>query len=329
MLGFAFEDLPVGRQYKTIGRTITETDIVNYVNCTGLVEVLFINAEFQKHESDIKGRLAVLKVHSRDKKLADDGTDFRLLTGTEVDILKEKLDFADDLLAELDVVVASLHVAGSDEADNTKRLLRAAENPHVHMLGHLTGRLLLERNPYPVNQQAVIDACAATGTWIELNASPWRFDLDWRLWHYARSQGVKCVINCDAHRLDHIGYLRLGTGVARNETAAFNYLMRAARKGSPVGQSRLAFMYGSGRGVKGDPVQAIRWHLIAQAGGNNDPFLDEYMRKQKPETIAAGQEAAKSWIARLNLARQAAAQGLEPVPAPVSRPAPVAPPPPR
>lgn len=149
------------------------------------------------------------------KKLADDGTDFRLLTGTEVDILKEKLDFPDDLLAELDVVVASLHVAGSDEADNTKRLLRAAENPHVHMLGHLTGRLLLERNPYPVNQQAVIDACAATGTWIELNASPWRFDLDWRLWHYARSKGVKCVVNCDAHRLDHFGYLRLGAGVAR------------------------------------------------------------------------------------------------------------------
>ena len=149
------------------------------------------------------------------KKLADSGTDFRLLTGTEVDILKEKLDFPDDLLAELDVVVASLHVAGSDEADNTKRLLRAAENPHVHMLGHLTGRLLLERNPYPVNQQAVIDACAETGTWIELNASPWRFDLDWRLWHYARSKGVKCVINCDAHRLDHFGYLRLGAGVAR------------------------------------------------------------------------------------------------------------------
>ena len=149
------------------------------------------------------------------KKLADSGTDFRLLTGTEVDILKERLDFPDDVLAQLDVVVASLHVAGSDEADNTKRLLRAAENPHVHMLGHLTGRLLLERNPYPVNQQAVIDACAATGTWIELNASPWRFDLDWRLWHYARSKGVKCVINCDAHRLDHFGYLRLGAGVAR------------------------------------------------------------------------------------------------------------------
>ena len=154
-------------------------------------------------------------VASVNQKLADAGTDFRLLTGTEVDILKEKLDFAADVLAELDVVIASLHVAGSDEADNTKRLIRAAENPCVHMLGHLTGRLLLERNPYPVNQQAVIDACAATGTWIELNASPWRFDLDWRLWHYARSQGVKCVINCDAHRLDHFGYLRLGAGVAR------------------------------------------------------------------------------------------------------------------
>ena len=149
------------------------------------------------------------------QKLADSGTDFRLLCGTEVDILKERLDFPDDLLAQLDVVVASLHVAGSDEADNTQRLIRAAENPHVHMLGHLTGRLLLERKPYPVNQQAVIDACAATGTWLELNASPWRFDLDWRLWHYARSKGVKCVVNCDAHRLDHFGYLRLGAGVAR------------------------------------------------------------------------------------------------------------------
>ena len=149
------------------------------------------------------------------QKLADSGTDFRLLCGTEVDILKERLDFPDDVLAQLDVVVASLHVAGSDEADNTQRLIRAAEHPHVHMLGHLTGRLLLERKPYPVNQQAVIDACAATGTWIELNASPWRFDLDWRLWHYARSKGVKCVVNCDAHRLDHFGYLRLGAGVAR------------------------------------------------------------------------------------------------------------------
>ena len=148
-------------------------------------------------------------------KLADDGNDLRLLTGTEVDVLKERLDFDDDLLGELDVVVASLHVAGSDEADNTRRLIRAAENPFVHMLGHLTGRLLLERKPYPVNQHAVIDACAETGTWIELNSNPYRFDMDWRLWQYAKSKGVRCVINCDAHRLEHAGFLRLGTGVAR------------------------------------------------------------------------------------------------------------------
>lgn len=143
------------------------------------------------------------------------GSDFRLLSGTEVDILKDGLDFDDELLGELDVVVASLHVAGSDEAENTKRLIRAAENRQVHMLGHLTGRLLLERDAYKLNQQAVIDACAATGTWIELNASPYRFDLDWRLWHYARDKGVKCVINCDAHRLEHAGFLRLGAGIAR------------------------------------------------------------------------------------------------------------------
>ena len=63
--------------------------------------------------------------------------------------------------------------------------------------------------------QAVIDACAETGTWIELNANPYRFDMDWRHWPYAKSKGVKCVINCDAHRLDHAGFLRLGAGIAR------------------------------------------------------------------------------------------------------------------
>ena len=75
------------------------------------------------------------------RKLEDEGNDFRLLSGTEVDILKERLDFDDELLGKLDVVVASLHVAGNNEADNTKRLIAAAENPQVHMIGHLTGRL--------------------------------------------------------------------------------------------------------------------------------------------------------------------------------------------
>ena len=148
-------------------------------------------------------------------QLEADGNPFRLLTGIEVDILKNRLDFEDALLAELDVVVASLHVAGSNEADNTARLIAAAKNPYVHMLAHLTGRLLLRREPYPIDQHAVIDACAETGTWLELNAHPYRFDLDWRLWQQAKAKGVKCVINPDTHRNEDAGYLRLGAGIAR------------------------------------------------------------------------------------------------------------------
>ena len=148
-------------------------------------------------------------------QLEADGNPFRLLTGIEVDILKNRLDFEDALLAELDVVVASLHVAGSNEADNTARLIAAAKNPYVHMLAHLTGRLLLRREPYPIDQQAVIDVCAETGTWLELNAHPYRFDLDWRLWQQAKAKGVKCVINPDTHRNEDAGYLRLGAGIAR------------------------------------------------------------------------------------------------------------------
>jgi DNA polymerase (family 10) len=160
-------------------------------------------------------RTQIKEIKKINHKLGERGSDFRLLTGSEVDILKDRLDFDDDMLAELDVVVASLHVPSSNEADNTRRLIRAAENPYVHILGHLTGRLLLEREPYPVNVTAVIDACAETGTWIELNSNPRRFDLDWRHWPYAKSKGIKCVINPDSHRNEHAGFLRLGAGIAR------------------------------------------------------------------------------------------------------------------
>lgn len=118
-------------------------------------------------------RRQIGEIADLNRQLEDVGNEVRLLAGTEVDILKERLDFDDDLLAELDVVVASLHVAGSDEADNTRRLIRAANNPQVHMLGHLTGRLLLEREPYKVDIRAVIEACAETGTWLELNCNPY------------------------------------------------------------------------------------------------------------------------------------------------------------
>jgi DNA polymerase (family 10) len=173
-------------------------------------------ASFQANGLDAKRlREQIAEIKTLNEKIAARGSDFRLLTGSEVDILKDRLDFDDNLLAELDVVVASLHVPSSSEAENTKRLIRAAENPFVHIIGHMTGRLLLEREPYPMNIHAVIDACAETGTWIELNCNPHRFDLDWRHWPYAKSKGVKCVINTDAHRNEHAGFLRFGAGIAR------------------------------------------------------------------------------------------------------------------
>jgi len=175
-------------------------------------------ASFQANGLDAaRLRHQLKEIKAINQRLADEGSDFRLLTGCEVDVLKDgSLDFDDDLLAELDVVIASVHQAfAGGEAEMTKRIIRAVQNKFVHMLGHPSGRLLLEREPYPVNETAVIDACAETGTWIELNCHPMRFDLDWRLWPYAKSKGVKCAIGPDAHRLDHAGFLRLGAGIAR------------------------------------------------------------------------------------------------------------------
>jgi DNA polymerase (family X) len=198
-------------------------------------------SSFQANGLDARRLRQQLKeIKTINDRLAGRGGDFRLLTGTEVDILRDRLDFDDAVLAELDVVVASLHVPSGNEAENTRRLIRAAENRFVHVIGHPTGRLLLEREPYPVNIQAVIEACAETGTWIELNCNPHRFDLDWRLWPYAKSRGVKGAINPDAHRNEHAGYLRLGAGIARKggleptdlvNTLALNVLRKAlARK---------------------------------------------------------------------------------------------------
>jgi DNA polymerase (family 10) len=175
-------------------------------------------AAFQANGLDAtRLRQQLEEIAKLNRQFAAEKNEFRFLTGVEVDILTDgRLDFDDDLLSELDIVVASIHQSFTQsEAETTRRLIRAAEDPFVHILGHLTGRLLLEREPYKVNQTAVIDACAETGTWIELNASPLRCDMDWRLWHYAKDKGVKCVINCDAHRYEDAGFLRLGAGLAR------------------------------------------------------------------------------------------------------------------
>jgi DNA polymerase (family X) len=148
---------------------------------------------------------------------AEYGEAFRIFSGTEVDILKDgSLDFSDDILAQLDYSVASVHsVFTLSEAEMTKRIIRAMENKYVTMLGHLTGRLLLSRDGYAVDVPAIIDAAAATGTIIELNANPWRLDMDWRWWPLAKEKGVRCSINPDAHHTSQLQFLHFGIGAAR------------------------------------------------------------------------------------------------------------------
>ncbi|MEP6937088.1 MAG: DNA polymerase/3'-5' exonuclease PolX [Chthoniobacterales bacterium] len=151
------------------------------------------------------------------RRLNKESEGFRVFAGIECDILRDgTLDFSDEILAELEFVVASVHSAFTlPEAEMTERIIRAISNPHVTMLAHPTGRLLLKREPYALDIPAVIEAAAATGTWIEINAAPKRLDLDWRWWPLAKEKGVKCVINPDAHRAERLQELWFGVGVAR------------------------------------------------------------------------------------------------------------------
>lgn len=140
-----------------------------------------------------------------------------VFTGIECDILTDgRLDLADDLLAELDYVVVSVHNAMTqDAATMTARLIRAIEHPHATMVGHLTGRLLLRREPYQLDAAKVIDAAIAHRVIIELNANPWRLDMDWRLWRKAADKGLLCAINPDAHDTEGLRHVAAGINSAR------------------------------------------------------------------------------------------------------------------
>src|SRR5213082_3063501 len=171
-------------------------------------------SSIQAHGIDAaKFKSQIVAIRKLNKKL--DG--FRVFAGVECDILRDgKLDFDDEILAELDFAVASIHsVFNLSEAEMTKRIIRAMENPFITILAHPTGRLLLKREPYSIDIPAVLDAAAATGTWVELNAAPKRLDLDWRWWPLAKEKGVKCVINPDAHRTERLQDLWFGVGIAR------------------------------------------------------------------------------------------------------------------
>ncbi len=143
--------------------------------------------------------------------------DFTVLHGIESDILPDgSLDYPPDILAAFDFVVASVHSNfGLGEAAMTKRIIKAIENPYTTMLGHPTGRLLLAREGYKVDLNAVIDAAADCGVVIELNANPHRLDLDWRLLRRAKEKGVRIAVNPDAHHIAGLRDYIYGIGIAR------------------------------------------------------------------------------------------------------------------
>jgi len=142
---------------------------------------------------------------------------FRVFKGIESDILNDgSLDYSDDVLKSFDFIVASVHSnLKMNEEKATARLLKAIENPFTTILGHPTGRLLLSRPGYPIDHKKIIDACAANGVIIELNAHPYRLDIDWRWIPYCLERGVKISINPDAHEKSGYHDMYFGTCVAR------------------------------------------------------------------------------------------------------------------
>jgi DNA polymerase (family 10) len=152
------------------------------------------------------------------ESLAEDGKPpIVVLKGIEVDMLeKGGLDLPDEVLERADWVVASLHYGQNQPRDRiTARIVEAIENPHVSVIGHPTGRLINRRPPYDVDIEAVIEAAARTGTFLEINANPWRLDLDDRLAAAAKAAGVKLVISTDAHSTQGLDVMRCGILQAR------------------------------------------------------------------------------------------------------------------
>ena len=150
-------------------------------------------------------------------KYAAKGIDFRLIQGTEVEVLGDgELGLPDAVLASLDIVVASIHSGLRQDRERiTERCLKAINNPHVDILGHPTGRLLGRRSPSEINLERVLRACADTGTAVEINANPERLDLSAEHARLAVGLGCAIVINSDAHSIGQLDLMRFGVHTAR------------------------------------------------------------------------------------------------------------------
>ncbi|ABR49305.1 PHP C-terminal domain protein [Alkaliphilus metalliredigens QYMF] len=159
----------------------------------------------------------VQKQHQEIEVLREEYPEITILKGIESDILPDgSLDYEDEVLASFDYVIGSVHSQfNMEEEIMTKRIIKAIENKYLRILGHPTGRLLLSRKSYPVNLEKIIEACAVNDVAIEINSNPHRLDLDWRMCRYAKEQGVKLVIEPDAHRTSGIDDVQYGVGIAR------------------------------------------------------------------------------------------------------------------
>ena len=154
---------------------------------------------------------------ARIRKAAENIDGIRVFAGIEVDILTDgELDLSDSVLAEMDIVIASVHSQfGQDPAKMTERLIRAIENPNTSLIGHPTGRMLLRRDAYGFDMDAVLKAAAKSRVAMELNAYPDRLDLNDRHLRMAKERGVKIVINTDSHHTSHLEKIRFGVLQAR------------------------------------------------------------------------------------------------------------------
>jgi DNA polymerase (family X) len=141
----------------------------------------------------------------------------RILAGIEVDILKDgRLDLADEVLAELDIVVASIHsFMNMERAESTERMLAAIENPYVQIIGHPTGRILLRRDAMAYDMERILDAARRCGVVVECNAAPDRLDLKDAYLRMAKDRGVRVVISTDAHSIKNLELMRYGVQMAR------------------------------------------------------------------------------------------------------------------
>jgi DNA polymerase (family 10) len=162
-------------------------------------------------------RQQVAEQHAAIDRLNATFRDFRLLKGIEADILADgALDYDEETLRRFDYVVASVHSRfAMDAASMTARLVKALSHPRLTMLGHVSGRLLLQREPYAFDLEAVLQAAARHQVVVEINANPRRLDLDWRHLRRARELGILLAINPDAHSTEGLRDTVYGVGVAR------------------------------------------------------------------------------------------------------------------